>query len=385
MAARVSSLLAVFVLNASYTLINFIDVNLAVVRLSDFSFDLPPELIAHYPEKDRTKSRLLKLDAAGETHDLQFLDILNELKEGDVLVLNDTRVIPARLYGRKRSGGKVEIMLERVLGDDQIVAQLKASKSPKQGSEILIESDGKAVLTVSGRQDNFFVLNVSGVENIYDWFDSVGELPLPPYIKREHKPDQSDHERYQTVFAKYQGAVAAPTAGLHFDENLLDIIKQKGVIVKTVTLHVGAGTYQPVRVDNVLEHKMHHERIVVGQDTCDAINKAKARGNKVIAVGTTVVRSLETAAKENKHESGQVISPFEGETDIFIYPGVVFDIVDKLITNFHLSESTLLMLVSALSSRDNILNAYNHAISEKYRFFSYGDAMFIENQNSNSN
>lgn len=357
------------------------------MQLSDYRFDLPPELIAQYPAKQRTASRLLHVGTSGAITDLHFPDCLTHMQSGDVLVLNDTKVIPARLFGKKETGGQVEILIERVLNDSQLLAQVRASKSPKQGVKLFIEGDAAAHLTVTGRQDNFFELSVSGVNDIYHWLDRVGSLPLPPYIERSD--EHEDITRYQTVFAKDKGAVAAPTAGLHFDEALLQTIKAKGVIICTVTLHVGAGTYQPVRVDNVLEHKMHRERLSVNQQTCDVINQARSQGKKIIAVGTTVVRSLETAAQHSQGEKLQVLSellllqPFTGETDIFICPGYDFQMIDKLITNFHLSESTLLMLVSALCGRDVIMTSYAHAIAEKYRFFSYGDAMLLEKSGSN--
>ena len=350
-----------------------------MLRLSDYRFDLPDELIAQHPAKSRTASRLLYVDELGGLRDLQFPDCVDHMIEGDVLVVNNTKVIPARLFGRKETGGRVEVLLERVLSDDVILAQMKSSKAAKAGARILInENQNDVFFEVIGRQDNFFELRVFGVEDIYDWLDEVGSLPLPPYIERQD--EFNDAERYQTVFADKRGAVAAPTAGLHFDETLLNKIRQKGVQVCEITLHVGAGTYQPVRVDSVLDHQMHSERLRVSQEVCDVINHAKQTGNKVIAVGTTVVRSLETAAHATSN--GTYIEQFEGETDIFIYPGFEFKVIDKLITNFHLSESTLLMLVSAFSGRDNILTAYDHAIEKKYRFFSYGDAMILEHNRS---
>lgn len=361
------------------------------MHLSDYQFDLPAELIAQYPADQRTASRLLYLNAAGEVADLGFPDCVTQMQSGDVLVLNDTKVIPARLFGQKSTGGQVEVLIERILNDTQLLAQVRASKAPKAGSKLFIQGDTDAYLTVTGRQDNFFELSVAGVSDIYNWLDRVGSLPLPPYIERSD--EHEDISRYQTVFAKDKGAVAAPTAGLHFDEELLQTIKAKGVHVCTVTLHVGAGTYQPVRVENVLEHKMHRERLSVNQQTCDVINKARANGRQVIAVGTTVVRSLETAAQQSmtldsddlENANSQLqLKPFSGETEIFIYPGFTFQIIDKLITNFHLSESTLLMLVSAFSGREAIMKAYAHAIAEKYRFFSYGDAMLLERNRSST-
>lgn len=347
------------------------------MHLSDYRFDLPNELIAQYPAQYRTDSRLLHLDAKGHIQDQQFPDCLDHMSQGDVLVLNNTKVIPARLFGQKKTGGRVEILLERVIADDFLLAQMRASKAARIGSHVRIEGANNDVwFEVLGRQGHFFELKVHGVDDIYTWLDKVGSLPLPPYIERSDEHD--DFERYQTVFAEQKGAVAAPTAGLHFDEKLLQTIKNKGIKISEITLHVGAGTYQPVRVENVLEHEMHQERLIVTQAVCDEINQAKQHGNKIIAVGTTVVRSLEAVAQKS---SSDELEPYSGETDIFIYPSFEFKIIDKLITNFHLSESTLLMLVSAFSGRDNILNSYHHAINEKYRFFSYGDAMLLEKTN----
>ncbi len=344
-----------------------------MMQLSDFQFDLPPELIAQYPTEKRTASRLLHVSGDGSCHDQQFVDCLEHLKAGDVLVLNNTKVIPARLYGQKATGGRLEVLIERVLDDERLLAQVRASKSPKTGTVISIDGDDSAQLSVAGRQGMFFELVLQGVDDIYQWLDQVGNIPLPPYIERNDQ--EQDAERYQTVFAREKGAVAAPTAGLHFDEELLKKVSDKGVHIHYVTLHVGAGTYQPVRVDNIDDHQMHREYLSVSQTTCDAIVEAKQRGNKVIAVGTTVVRSLETAAQ---HSEGPNLQPFQGETEIFIYPGFEFKVIDCLITNFHLSQSTLLMLVSAFCGRDVILRAYQHAIEQKYRFFSYGDAMLLE-------
>lgn len=359
------------------------------MQLSDFSYDLPPELIAQHPARQRTASRLLHVDSAGRCHDRQFLDCPAFFEPGDVLVLNDTKVIPARLFGRKATGGKVEVLLERVIGDKQLLAQVKASKSPKPGTDIIINGGGdfpEVALTVTGRQDSFFELSAPDIDDIYTWLDAVGRIPLPPYIERAEQSDgdsSADAERYQTVFARHQGAVAAPTAGLHFDEATLARIKELGVHIVYVTLHVGAGTYQPVRVDDVTTHKMHKEQATVSAQTCAVINQARARGNRVVAVGTTVVRSLETAATSSLEQGASpdtddFLQPFHGDTDIFIYPGFKFRIIDALLTNFHLPESTLLMLVSAFAGRDVILDAYNHAVQQRYRFFSYGDAMLLE-------
>ncbi len=348
------------------------------VLLSDYRFDLPDELIAQYPAEKRTDSRLLHLDSRGRYQDLHFPDILSHLKSGDVLVLNNTKVIPARLFGSKETGGKVEVLLERIISEQDILAQMRASKAAKVGTRVFIDgSEDGIFLEVTGRQGNFFELRVCGVEDLYAWLDIVGSLPLPPYIERSDEHD--DFQRYQTVFAQEKGAVAAPTAGLHFDENLLAKVKNQGVHICEITLHVGAGTYQPVRVDDLEQHQMHRERLVVSQDVCDVINSVRQNEGKVVAVGTTVVRSLETAAQCSPND---LLEPYSGETDIFIYPGFQFKVIDKLITNFHLSESTLLMLVSAFCGREDILKAYQHAIDEKYRFFSYGDAMLLEKARS---
>ena len=348
------------------------------MKVSDFNYQLPPELIAQYPPDQRSASRLLTvrngesptLDASYD--DGAIGDIVGELQTGDLMVLNNTKVIPARLFGRKETGGRVEVLLERIIGEHEFIAQIRASKSPKEGTVVLIDGDESVRLTVQGRQGGFFKLTGNQRESLFDWFEKVGHMPLPPYIERADEKD--DMQRYQTVYAAAKGAVAAPTAGLHYDQKLLDKITSKGVDIVAVTLHVGAGTYQPVRVKSLDEHIMHSEYIDVGQDVCDAILKAKARGGRVLAVGTTVVRSLESAALAATKE---LIEPFQGDTDIFITPGFEFKVVDKLQTNFHLPESTLLMLVSAFSGYETIMAAYQHAISKKYRFFSYGDAMLL--------
>lgn len=345
------------------------------MKVSDYDYQLPSELIAQHPPENRTESRLLKLDDQGDVHDLKLIDIVEQLHKGDLLVLNDTKVIPARLYGHKESGGKVEILLERIVSSDELLTQIRASRAPKIGQKIFIEGDDQAVLIVTGRKDNFFELNISIKGDINDWFEQYGHMPLPPYINRA---DQSeDVERYQTVFAKEHGAVAAPTAGLHYDQDLLNKLKIKGIRVETITLHVGAGTYQPVKVDLIEEHKMHSEVICVNQKVCDAIIDAKKTGGRVVAVGTTVARSLESAARSVKTKD-TLIEPYQGETEIFIYPGFNFKIVDVLQTNFHLPQSTLLMLVSAFAGKEKIMRAYEHAIKQQYRFFSYGDAMLLE-------
>jgi S-adenosylmethionine:tRNA ribosyltransferase-isomerase len=338
------------------------------MRLTDFTFNLPDNLIARYPLEERTASRLLSLDGAnGEINHGHFNDIKELIKPGDLLIFNNTRVIPARLNAHKETGGKIEVLIERLISDTEALAHIRSSKSPKPESKIILE-DG-TVLTVLGRKDNLFIIKTVAGQDLLNILDSIGHIPLPPYIDR---PDEdSDHERYQTVYSKHKGAVAAPTAGLHFSEELIEQLKSNGVETGFVTLHVGAGTFQPVRVDDISEHKMHSEWFEVTAELVKQVQQTKARGGKVIAVGTTSVRCLESASK-----TGELI-PFSGDTDIFITPGYEFKIVDVLITNFHLPESTLIMLVSAFSGRDNILSAYQAAIDEQYRFFSYGDAMFL--------
>lgn len=334
----------------------------------DFYFDLPEKLIAQYPAEKRSESRLLCLDKkSGKVEDRVFKDIIDHLQAGDLLVLNNTRVIPARLFGNKTSGGKVEVLIERITSSHQVLAFVKASRAPKVGSQLDFQGGIKA--NVLGRQDNLFELAFVGDINVLDILETYGEIPLPHYMHRE--AGELDRERYQTVFAQTPGAVAAPTAGLHFDDEILNLLQEKGIGLSYVTLHVGAGTFQPVRVEDITQHHMHYERIEVSKETSQAIHETKARNGRVIAVGTTVVRSLESAAS-----SGEV-QAYEGETNIFIFPGYEFKAVDALITNFHLPESTLIMLVSAFAGRENILNAYQHAIENEYRFFSYGDAMFI--------
>ncbi|MBE9516451.1 MAG: tRNA preQ1(34) S-adenosylmethionine ribosyltransferase-isomerase QueA [Proteobacteria bacterium] len=336
------------------------------MRKSDFNYHLPDELIAQRPMEQRSASRLLVVGDAGFS-DKQFPDILSLLKPDDLLVLNDTRVIPARLLGQKESGGQIEVMVERVLDDHRVLAQTRASKSPKAGSRLHLE--GQAWVTVLGRDQDMFELEFDGDEPVIDVLERLGHMPLPPYIERSDEP--ADRERYQTVFAREKGAVAAPTAGLHFDDALLEKIDALGVSRAMLTLHVGAGTFQPMRADNIDEHVMHSERIRVTQALCDAVADTRKRGGRVVAVGTTVVRALESAAKTGE------LQPYEGETDIFITPGYQFRVVDALITNFHLPESTLLMLVCAFGGMERILDAYRHAVENRYRFFSYGDAMFI--------
>ncbi|MBO9492699.1 tRNA preQ1(34) S-adenosylmethionine ribosyltransferase-isomerase QueA [Thalassotalea sp. G20_0] len=337
------------------------------MQVSDFDFDLPDEQIARFPAEDRTGSRLLCLDGnSGEVRHQQFSDIESLLEPGDLLVLNNTRVIPARLYGQKETGGKIEVLIERVVEDNLALAQVRASKSPKPGAVLLL-ADGAVRVVVEGRQDFLFILRF--VTSVLPLLLEHGHMPLPPYIDRED--GDSDRLRYQTVFAARDGAVAAPTAGLHFDEALLARLEAKGVQKVFVTLHVGSGTYQPVRVEKIEDHVMHAEYIEVSEAVCQAVRETRARGNRVVAVGTTSVRSLESASA-----SGE-IAPFQGDSSIFIYPGYEFRSVDLMVTNFHLPQSTLLMLVSAFAGRENVLAAYKEAVEQKYRFFSYGDAMLL--------
>ncbi|MCO1334166.1 tRNA preQ1(34) S-adenosylmethionine ribosyltransferase-isomerase QueA [Microbulbifer sp. OS29] len=338
------------------------------MQRQDFDFHLPDELIARAPTEERRGSRLLCLDGpSGAITHRQFPDILDQVQIGDLIVFNDTRVIPARLFAQKETGGKLEILVERVLNKTDIWAHVRSSKSPKPGSSIVLE-DGTRI-EVTGRRDTLFELSFPKDEGVLAILDRLGHMPLPPYIDRED--DASDRERYQTVYGCNAGAVAAPTAGLHFDNELIGALRNKGAEVVFVTLHVGAGTFQPVRVDNILEHQMHSEVLDVSQDVVDAVAACRARSGNVIAVGTTSVRALESAAR-----SGQLQATV-GETDIFIYPGYEFQVVDKLVTNFHLPESTLLMLVSAFAGYQHTMAAYKAAVEERYRFFSYGDAMFI--------
>lgn len=342
------------------------------MKVSEFQFDLPEALIARYPTKERTASRLMHLATTGLSH-LQFTDVVNLINPGDLLIFNNTRVIPARLLGQKATGGKVEVLIERIIDEHHVLAHVRASKSPKEGTQLLLE--GKVEMEMVGRQDALFTLKLLNPEPILEILEQYGHMPLPPYIDR---PDEeSDKERYQTVYNQKPGAVAAPTAGLHFDDVILKQLRDKGVNTEFVTLHVGAGTFQPVRVDNILEHQMHSEYAEVPQNVVDAIAKTKAAGKRVIAVGTTSVRSLESAAKAAL-ENGTALAPFFSDTDIFIYPGYKFQVIDAMLTNFHLSESTLIMLVSAFAGKENVMRAYQEAIAQQYRFFSYGDAMFIE-------
>lgn len=337
------------------------------MRVAHFQFDLPDELIARYPLAERRASRLLVLDGpSGTIAHQQFADLLSYLRPGDLMVFNNTRVIPARLFAKKLTGGKLEVLVERVLDTDRVLAHVRASKAPKVGSHIEFENGTQA--TLLARHDSLFEWQFS--EPVLPLLERIGHMPLPPYMERDDELD--DRERYQTVYAEHAGAVAAPTAGLHFDEPMLASIREMGVEMAFVTLHVGAGTFQPVRVDKLEDHQMHHEWLEVSQDVVDAVAACKARGGRVIAVGTTSVRSLESAAQA----SGE-LQAFAGETDIFLYPGRPFHVVDALVTNFHLSESTLLMLVAAFAGYPEIMDAYRSAVEHKYRFFSYGDAMFI--------
>ncbi len=346
------------------------------MRRQDFAFDLPEHLIAHYPPENRSDCRLLHLDGTGSIQHLQFAAVKQLLSPGDLLVLNNTRVIPARLFASKPSGGRVEIMLERLCDEAEFIAQLRANKKLTIGTELRVYATAGAVeppvasLTITGREEGFFRLRLNSGGSPGALFDTAGHMPLPPYIKR---PDENlDRERYQTVYAQRSGAVAAPTAGLHFSRELLEEIQASGVATEFVTLHVGAGTFQPIRVDDIRDHRMHAEYLQVEQSVCDAITRTWSRGGRVVAVGSTSVRALETAAQSNR------LQPFEGESELFIYPGYRFRTVDVMITNFHLSESSLLMMVCALAGRTPVLAAYQEAVKREYQFFSYGDAMFIE-------
>ncbi len=338
----------------------------------DFGYELPEELIALYPATRRRDSRLLCLNAdTGKREHRQFSEFPGLLHPDDLLVFNDTRVIPARLFGHKDSGGKVEVLLERVQPDNRVLAQVRASKSPKPGSSIYFGVVPEQVeATVEGRDSEFFLLQFPAGIDLGEVLLQHGQIPLPPYIRRE--PEAADRDRYQTVYGKRDGAVAAPTAGLHFDDELLREIEQLGIATAYLTLHVGAGTFQPIRVDDIEQHSMHSEWVEVSQEVCDTISQCRQRGGRVIAVGTTSVRSLESAA------AGGEIRPICEETDIFIYPGYQFRVVDAMVTNFHLPESTLIMLVSAFcKDKKMLLDAYREAVKENYRFFSYGDAMFL--------
>lgn len=339
------------------------------MRRTDFAYHLPPDLIAQYPPAQRAESRLLHLDtASGWIFDRQFIDFPTLLRPGDLLVLNDTRVIPARVIGAKPTGGQVEILLERILSERRVLAHVHASKALRSDVPVLLPGDVTA--TFIGRHDDLFELEISTDPLAY--FQQYGSMPLPPYIDRP--ADASDTDRYQTVFAREPGAVAAPTAGLHFDVATLERCRAQGAHIRTVTLHVGAGTFQSVRVEDLRQHRMHAERVSVSQQVCDSIAETRRNGGRVIAIGTTVVRSLEAAAAQGE------LRAYEGETRLFITPGHEFKVVDALLTNFHLPESTLLMLVCAFGGYSLVMNSYRHAVQRGYRFFSYGDAMFLERE-----
>ncbi|MEE4278053.1 MAG: tRNA preQ1(34) S-adenosylmethionine ribosyltransferase-isomerase QueA [Halieaceae bacterium] len=346
------------------------------MRRTDFSYELPEELIAQHPLAERSASRLLCLDGgSGAVEHRMFRDLVDLVSAGDLLVFNDTRVLPARLFGVKETGGRVEILIERLTGETTALAHVRASKTPKPGARITVlgEEDAAsdhALISVTGREGDLFVLQAD--EPLGPLLARVGHMPLPPYIDREDAVD--DRERYQTVYASKDGAVAAPTAGLHFDEPLFESLARKGVERGFVTLHVGAGTFQPVRADDIRDHRMHAEYLEVSAELCAQIEATRSRGGRVVAVGTTAVRSLETAAAKGE------LQPYIGDTQLFIYPGYEFRCVDALITNFHLPESTLLMLISAFAGRVQVLAAYAEAVRERYRFFSYGDAMLITPQ-----
>lgn len=338
------------------------------MKLSDFHFDLPNELIAQYPSAERSASRLLSVNGeSGELADRQFLELPQLLQPGDLLIFNNTRVIPARVFGRKATGGKLEVLVERIVSAQRVLAHIRASKSPKAGSTIILGDTVEA--QVEGRRGELFELYFAQTDSVLEFLEQYGRMPLPPYIERE--VDQADLERYQTVYASQQGAVAAPTAGLHFDQAMLERLRQDGIEMAFVTLHVGAGTFQPVRVEDVRSHSMHSEYLEVSAEVVAQVAACKARGGRVVAVGTTSVRALESAARSGELEV------YSGETEIFIYPGYPFKVVDAMLTNFHLPQSTLLMLVSAFAGYDNMMRAYAHAVAQKYRFFSYGDAMFL--------
>jgi len=343
------------------------------MRRADFQYDLPQQLIALYPPEERGSSRMLCLDPVNDSlRDCSFRDFPGLLNPGDLVVFNDTRVIPARLHGHKQSGGKVEVLVERITGKQQVLAHVRASKTPREGTRIDFTAGVSA--TVTGREEDLFRLEFSGQDSALDVLETQGHMPLPPYIRRAD--EAADHERYQTIYASRPGAVAAPTAGLHFDEHTLAQLAQRGIETTRVTLHVGAGTFQPVRSDALEEHVMHHESYEVSSEVCDRIAATRRRGGRVVAVGTTVVRSLEAAAATGAPE------PARGETNLFITPGYRFRCVDALLTNFHLPESTLLMLVAAFGGYGRVMDAYRHAIAQEYRFYSYGDAMFLQSRDS---
>lgn len=340
------------------------------MKTADFDYHLPDELIAQTPPPERTDSRLLYVPKVGECVNQVFTDVLTHLKDGDCLVLNDTRVIPARLRGQKASGGQLEVLVERVTSEHTALCHIRCSRSPKAGTHITLE--GAVNATVTGRKGALFCVSFDESRTVFEWLDEFGHMPLPPYIERDD--EDTDRTRYQTVFSDKLGAVAAPTAGLHFDEAILQTLTDKGVHIAKVTLHVGAGTFKPVQADNISEHVMHSEWVNLPAETADTINATRARGGRVVGVGTTVVRSLESAPKCLNNN----LKAWQGETDIFITPGFEFRFVDALITNFHLPKSTLLMLISAFGGYPKMMQVYEYAVEQAYRFFSYGDAMFIE-------
>ena len=339
------------------------------MQVSDFDYELPRDLIADHPAQPRSSSRLLELTAGGALRDRRMDEFPDLLAAEDLLVFNDTRVIPARLFGYKDSGGRVEVLVERLLDAQRVLAHVRASKAPRPGSKLRL-AEPRLPVEVLGRVGELFELRFAGDVPVLELLDRYGHVPLPPYIER---PDQqADRDDYQTLYARHPGAVAAPTAGLHFDAALLERLHSRGIETAFVTLHVGAGTFQPVRVERLAEHVMHAEYVHVDETVCAAVSETRARGGRVVAVGTTVVRSLESAA------AGGELQPFGGDTRLFITPGYRFQVVDALLTNFHLPQSTLLMLVCALAGFEPVMAAYRHAIRERYRFFSYGDAMFVQ-------
>ncbi len=338
------------------------------MQRSDFHYELPEHLIAQHPVEPRSASRMLVLPAEGEPQDRRFRDLPSLLQAGDLLVFNDTRVIPARLFGHKEAtGGRVEVLVERITGEHEALAHVRASKAPGPGTRLRLEE--VVVAEVIGREGDLFRLRFDNERSVLSLLEAYGHVPLPPYVRRAD--EAADVRRYQTVYARRPGAVAAPTAGLHFDEPMLERLRERGIEFARLTLHVGAGTFQPVRVNDIREHRMHAEWLEVPQSVCEAVARTRARGGRVVAVGTTVVRALETAA------AGRELAPYRGETRLFITPGYRFRVVDALLTNFHLPESTLLMLVCAFGGYHEVMRAYRHAVKQEYRFFSYGDAMFV--------
>lgn len=338
------------------------------MKLSDFNYELPAELIARYPLEKRSASRLLHLDRqTGAIVHRQFTDIVSLISPQDLLVFNNTRVIPARLFGQKESGGRIEMLVERILDEHRVLAHVRASKSPKPQSYLFFAENIK--FKVLKQHDDLFELQCEDSRPVLEVIEKIGQIPLPPYFQRA--PEESDKDRYQTVYAQHKGSVAAPTAGLHFDEEIMRQLQQRGVEFGYVTLHVGAGTFAPVRIDEIEKHRMHAEYINVTEELCEQVRKTKSRGGRVIAIGTTSARSLESACRTGE------IKPFSGDTDIFIYPGYQFKCIDALLTNLHVPASTLLMLVSALAGYEHVMHAYRIAVAEKYRFFSYGDAMWV--------